>query len=82
MFHISGMTTRHKRTPVKKLLEGAGFEDDKTTKSTPSSPRVSRTPGSAKSSAPKPGISKTQTPEQTVDSAVKRGRGRPPKEVG
>ena len=74
------MTTRHKRTPSKKLLDNSEEEKKKPAASTP---KTVKAPSTAKTSIPKAQSLKTPAAEQTKDSGslVKRGRGRPPKQV-
>ena len=61
---------------MKKLLESTAVEE---TKSSPSTPKGVKTQSMVKPS-PKPNVTKVQSPEQ-ADSTVKRGRGRPRKQV-
>ena len=74
------MRTRHKRTPSKKLLANSEEEKKKPAADTPKAVKAAST---TKTSIPKTQLPKTPVAEQTKDSGslVKRGRGRPPKQV-
>ena len=78
-YTFPGMTTRHKRTPSKKLLESSKEEK----KPAPSTPNAVKTASTIKTNQLKIQTPKTAELEQTADSgsSVKRGRGRPPKQV-